>query len=120
MAYKVPMGLLRQEAQRIFPETVVVTPPTITKNARGGEVKTYNAGSAVTYTNCLLSPARPGQYRQFAGTLKPGSLFTLRFEHAVSIEAESKIVINGSEYQLMNPSPEASYDVSETFMVTLK
>lgn len=120
MGYLVPMGILRQEAQRIFPDSAVVTPPTVSKTGRGGEAKTYNPANAVTYSTVLLSPATQGQYKQFGESIKPGSLFTLRFAHAVSLDPESKIVINGFEYQLMTTSPESSYDVSETFTVVLK
>lgn len=120
MACLVPLTIMRQTVGRIFSDSVTVTPPTVAKNARGGEGKTYNSGDAVTYSKCLLSPAGKGQYQQFAGTIKPGTLFTLRFEHAVEIDPEAKIVCNGFEYQLMAPSPEASYALTETFMVVLK
>lgn len=120
MGYLVPMAVMRKEMSRILADSVTVTPPTVSKNTRGGQEKTYNPSNAVTYSKCLLSPAGKGQYQQFAGTIKPGTLFTLRFEHAVSLDPEAKIVCNGFEYQLMSPSPEASYDLSETFMVVLK
>lgn len=111
---------MSSEVKRVLPDTAVVTPPTVSKNSRGGEAKIYDPLNTITYTSVMLSPASAGQYKLFAETIMPGSLFTLRFPQAVSIVPEAKIVINGSEYQLMSPSPEASYDLSETFMVTLK
>lgn len=117
--YIVPMGLLRQESQRIYPDTVTITPPVITKDSRGGEVVTYNAGSAVS-VKCMLTEASKQSYRMFSETPKPGSLFTLRLQYAVAVTEDSKIVVSGTEYLLATPSPANSYDVSETFYLISK
>lgn len=119
MGYIVPMGLMRQESQRIYPDTATITQPTITKDTRGGEVVTYNAGDAVT-VKCLLTEASKQSYRMFMDTPKPGSLFMFRLQFAVEVTADSKIVVNGSEYLLATPSPTESYSVSENFYLILK
>lgn len=117
--YFIPMGLARQEARRIFPDTATITPPTKVASGRGASVITYDPLNAKQF-NCMITESRPRVYEQFGNTVKPGTLFKLRLPFGTVVDPESQIVINGSTYKMAKPSVQNSYQVSEGIEVILQ
>jgi hypothetical protein len=107
------LAWMRDDLEALLPDTCVILTPTTTSDGQGGYETTW--GTASVNVKCRIDPGRKEMYEQISGAkLAPFSWWQLTLPWDATVTTESRVVVNGNTYNVVN------HDDNKSWMGTLR
>lgn len=102
------LSYMRDTLEQIMPDTCVILTATNTSDGQGGYATTW--GTATANLRCRIDPGRKEMYERVTGAvLQPFSWWQLTLPWDAVITTESRVVVNGDTYNVVNHDDNKSW-----------
>jgi len=107
------LAWMRDALEELMPDTCAILTATNASDGQGGYTVTW--GTASANVKCRVDPGKKEMYERLTGAkLEPFSWWQLTLPHDTTITAQSRVVVNGNTYNVVN------HDDNKSWQATLR
>jgi len=102
---------MQDSIEELLPDTCVILTQINTSDGQGGYITTW--GTASVNEKCRIDPGRKEMYERISGArLEPFSWWQLTLRYDATITAQSRVIVNGATYNVVNFDDNKSWQSS--------